>query len=103
METDNKRTGVKAFVVSDQFSPGGEQPGACRYWKEAERLMFACPGCGLWGSVRIGNPKPTEKPSWDIVAGTTDDLTTLTLQPSIHCVGCCGWHGHLVKGVFVSV
>lgn len=99
MTPDPKRTGVKLVVVSgwDADLP----PGSAHYVREHNRLQFACPGCGQWGGIRIGHPKPTETPSWDIVAGTTDDPTTLTVSPSIHCVGCCGWHGYLRNGEFV--
>lgn len=100
METDPKRTNVKAVLVDGYRDD--LPPGASMYWKEAHRLQFACPGCGQFGGIRIGHPKPAESPSWDIVTGSPEDPTTLTVSPSIHCVGCCGWHGHLKNGVFVS-
>lgn len=67
-----------------------------------DRLMFTCPGCGQWGGVRATEP-PKRQNAWVIVAGNLDDASTLTLQPSIHCVGCCGWHGYLTDGVFRSI
>jgi hypothetical protein len=83
------------------------QPGDCQKREPyrgdlAERLMFACPGCARWGSIVCGHPKPAKGPSWDIVSGSLDDPATLTLATSIHCVGCCGWHGYLRNGVFES-
>lgn len=99
MKVDNKRTGVKA-VLRDEFKFEAD-PGDCRR-AEGSRLMFACPGCGQWGSVRCDHPKPTENPSWDIVSGDPSDPATLTLSPSINCIGCCGWHGYLKNGVFES-
>ncbi len=117
---DPKRT-VKARPVTvfdaDGGAPNGidAEPGDCQrrepYRGETiERLMFACPGCGQWGSIGCGKPKPTsgiggqvfKGPSWEIVAGALADVTALTLSPSIHCIGCCGWHGFLRNGVFES-
>lgn len=63
-------------------------------------FVFACPGCGRFGSIRIGRPKPAESPSWEIVAGEASNPESLTLKPSINCVGCCGWHGYLTLGTF---
>lgn len=96
LPTDPKRT-VKAKKV-DAFRYDCE-PGDCILY--GDRLMFGCPGCGLWGGVNAGHPKPAQGPSWDIVSGTLDDPEHLTLSPSIHCIGCCGWHGHLKDGTFV--
>lgn len=98
---DPKRTGVKAKLI-DEFHFHAE-PGDCQYDPETKRLSFACPGCGAWGGISCGHPKPAESPSWDIVSGAPEDPATLTLSPSIDCRGCCGWHGHLKAGVFVSV
>lgn len=100
---DPKRTGVKATQQDEWPDDCNYQPGAFYRLKNSTgRLQFACPGCGQLGSIRAGNPKPAETPSWDIVSGTVDDVTTLTLSPSINCVGCCGWHGYLKNGVFES-
>ena len=97
MEKDAKRTGVKAFKAEEWSE--NLSVGAC-YILEG-RLGFTCPGCGQYGSIRAGHPKPEQSPSWDIVEGTLDDPATLTLSPSINCIGCCGWHGWLRNGVFV--
>ena len=95
---DNKRTGVKATNIEEYFP---EAPlGACIWYPKLNKLSFACPGCGLFGGVRIGHPKPKQTPSWDITKGSPEDVTTLTIRPSINCVGCCGWHGFLNQGVF---
>ena len=104
---DPKRT-VKARKL-DKFVFDA-QPGDCFQEPDDgnDRLSFACPGCGVWGGVRAGSPKPEHKPSWEIVAGKLSDPENLILSPSIHCVGCCGWHGFLggsdrkQPGVFVS-
>jgi hypothetical protein len=109
---DNKRT-CKAKLVrvfeDDGGAPNGidAEPGDCQrrepYRGEIDpRLMFACPGCGQWGSIPVGHPKPAKSPSWDIVAGSLDDPTTLSLTPSILCQSCCGWHGYLTSGEFRS-
>jgi hypothetical protein len=101
---DPKRT-IKARVVrvfeDDGSAPNGldAEPGDCQRTAH-DQLMFACPGCGQWGGVRATHPK--EPSSWDVVSGSLDDAATLTLVPSIHCIGCCGWHGHLKNGIFES-
>jgi hypothetical protein len=54
--------------------------------------VIACPGCGEIGTARDGA-------KWQVVSGNMDDVTTLTLTPSI-LKSCCGWHGYLRNGVF---
>lgn len=61
---------------------------------------FACPECGRFGSITCTNPKTSQ--SWLVESGSLDDVTALTLFPSIHCIGCCGWHGFLRNGEFQS-
>lgn len=100
-EVNPKRTNVPAVLVPEYRD--GLEPGSCVWHPERNRLSFACPGCGLFGGILCGKPKPAERPSWDIVKGDPADPSTLTLSPSIHCVGCCGWHGYLQNGVFNSV
>lgn len=78
----------------------GYPPGTCQR-VSPDRLMFTCPGCGQWGGVRA-LPPPKRQNAWEIAAGSLDDAATLTLRPSIHCVGCCGWHGFLTAGEFRS-
>ncbi len=78
-------------------------PGSARRtFAGHDHFSFACPGCGRMGAITASHPKNAKSPSWDVVSGTLDDVTTLTLAPSIHCVGCCGWHGFLRAGVFKS-
>lgn len=79
-------------------------PGACEPHvgdQDNSFLTFACPGCGQVGGILVGHPKPQHSPSWDVAGGSLADPLTLTLNPSINCVGCCGWHGYLRGGVFV--
>jgi len=103
---DPRRT-VKAVQVpnDDQRLQPGEseitEPGLARRL-DSDHLLFSCPGCGRPGAIRAGNPKSGDPPSWDVTGGSLDDVTMLTLAPSIHCVGCCGWHGFLQNGVFKS-
>jgi len=97
---DPKRTGVKAVAVPAE---AGEPkwfrlPGECEPATMPSHFRFACPGCGDNAAIRCTNPK--EASSWLIEAGTLDKPETLTLHPSIHCKGCCGWHGWLKDGVF---
>jgi hypothetical protein len=98
--TINNRRECKAIVIKEfKFD---SPPGTCLVDSDINKLSFACPGCGRWGGVIAGHPKPPVKPSWDIIGGKLSDPTTLTLSPSIHCIGCCGWHGYLKNGVFES-
>lgn len=105
---DVRRT-VKAThaAVDDAYLQPGEhchtEPGKARKYGN-NLFMFACPGCGVTGSIRAGHPKPDNSngATWDVTGGSLDDPTTLTLSPSINCVGCCGWHGWLKGGVFES-
>jgi len=55
--------------------------------------ILCCPACGQMGSPRNGQ-------TWQVVSGSWDDVTTLTLSPSI-LKDCCGWHGYLKDGKFV--
>lgn len=102
---DQKRT-VKATRGTDAWPEYGyAEPG--EVFIDAERvypghLLFACPGCGRMGSIRATHPKNVDGPSWDIVAGSMVEPETLSLSPSINCVGCCQWHGHLKNGTFES-
>lgn len=105
---DLKRT-VKATTseVLDEVwtETGYAVPGLCLIDKNnsfRDHLCFTCPGCGDFGSIRCTHPKDVGGKSWDITGGSLSDPTTLTLSPSIHCKGCCGWHGHLKAGVFES-
>ena len=104
MEINKTRT-VPVSGLSDPWPESGfAEPGAT--FADQDRiyggsLIFACPGCGRIGSIRVGSPKPPS-PGWEIQAGDQLRPETLTLSPSIHCVGCCGWHGYLRSGVFVS-
>ena len=103
--TDPRRTCPAVFrhvFDDDGGAPNGTdfEPGTCQRVRP-NRLMFTCPGCGQWGGVQAFAP-PKRPEGWEIVSGTLDDPAALTLSPSIHCVGCCGWHGYLRNGVFES-
>lgn len=110
MDIDPKRTGVRAREIPAFPSPADEK---ARFFGEpgdmirvlrfrAQNLLWgfnvACPGCGQFGAIAI---LPLEGPRWTVVGGSTDDVTTLSLQPSI-LKHCCGWHGYLTNGTFVS-
>ncbi len=100
---DPKRTGVKA-VQSDWTEPPMELVNG--HWHGPPGTMIpvegrgiggfliACPGCGQIGSARDGAV-------WQVTGGSREDVTTLTLSPSI-AKGCCGWHGYLKNGVSES-
>lgn len=102
-EVDPRRT-VPLTRMNDPWPESGySTPGAAyadvnNTYKD--HLVFACPGCGRVGSIRATHPKDAGGPSWDIRAGTLAEPETLSLYPSINCVGCCGWHGWLTAGTF---
>ncbi len=63
----------------------------------SRHVYFECP-CGgdHSAAVRVGGPN-----GWTITAGSLDDLTTLSLTPSIKVSGRGGvecWHGYLTNG-----
>ncbi len=99
---DRYRT-IEASRTTDAWPEDGYAvPGAGFIAKDdtyKNTLLFACPGCGRMGGITVGTKKP-DPPGWKIEAGTKLEPETLTLSPSINCVGCCKWHGHLIKGVF---
>ncbi len=57
-----------------------------------DHWVLCCPRCGQLGSCREGQ-------RWQVTGGSWDDVTTLTLSPSI-AKSCCGWHGYLRGGLF---
>ncbi len=67
-------------------------PGAFILGTTPEHWTLCCPGCGELGSPRDGA-------TWSVAGGRWDDVSTLSLSPSI-LKGCCGWHGYLRNGVF---
>ena len=90
-----KRTGLKASIVAEH----PEEPAhGVIYRMDSEMIALGCPGCGHVSGMRVGNPKPPHSPSWEM----SGEMPTITLSPSINCVGCCGWHGWLRNGVFES-
>lgn len=99
-KVDAKRTNVPAVAVpAAEDMQWYRDPGECEP-PLGDHFQFACPGCGRNGAIRCTAPKT--KTSWEIVSGTLVDPSSLTLSPSINCIGCCGWHGYLRGGVFVS-
>lgn len=104
VEVDPKRTGVNAtsikFSQPPMEAPEGRwygPPGAMIPIQDDDHglgHLICCPGCGS-----LGSPKDGAK--WSVVSGSLQDVTTLTLQPSI-ARSCCGWHGYLRNGVFES-
>jgi hypothetical protein len=100
-QVDPKRTcPATLFDWKENGYPEYGEPGSGSAYANGEVYLFACPGCGRFSGIDVGHPKPPQSPSWDIVAGSLDDPSTLTLHPSINCVGCCKWHGWLKGGVF---
>jgi hypothetical protein len=102
---DAKRTVIVTLTDNAWPEDGYTTPGAVFVDKDKvyeDHLLFACPGCGKFGSIRADKEKSDDRPSWKIEAGSLLEPQKLTLSPSIHCVGCCGWHGFLKDGVFKS-
>ncbi len=101
MTTDPKRTGLRATpVVFDDAEgyPAVAAPGSFELTHGGRTMLLACPGCGSVSGMRVGDPKPVPGPSWHM----TGPPDAPTLAPSVNCVGCCGWHGHLRNGAFES-
>ena len=99
---DTQRTGVKA-LQSDWANPfikcidgrWNAPPGTmilCHDIDGSSYFIIACPSCGEMGAPRYGV-------KWTAIEGSQNDVTTLTLSPSI-LKSCCGWHGYLVRGIF---
>jgi hypothetical protein len=97
---DAKRTNIKATPLPDKYDGSGE-PGAIAWFIPGQIIVMACPGCGRTSGMEVGNPKPAKSPSW-LISGFVDLPETVTLSPSVNCTGCCGWHGWLRDGVYVS-
>lgn len=103
---------IQLFDFGDTFNYGDVlEPGLAqaKYMEEIEKdiwqcvLVFTCPGCGRFGQIMVGiSVKPISGPSWLLQTGNRLDASTWSLMPSIHCVGCCGWHGYLKDGEFKS-
>ena len=96
---DAKRTNLPAKAVQFESDPVGDyhEPGSYEI-AGTSHVLLACPGCGYVTGMRIGfERKPERSPSW---LATLEDDDTLTLEPSINCVSCCGWHGYLKRGLF---
>ncbi|MFA5941405.1 MAG: DUF6527 family protein [Sinimarinibacterium sp.] len=65
--------------------------------REHSALAYTCPGCNLMGAVNV-RPAPSDRHSWE----WDGNAESPTLKPSLHHVGCCGWHGYLTAGVFTA-
>jgi hypothetical protein len=105
---DPKRTGVKAREIPEwPEQPDGSarfygQPGDMLRTKKTDGSLYgflvACPGCGQFGAIPVCADAPVR---WVVGPGDVNDVTTLSLTPSI-LKHCCGWHGFLRRGVFES-
>jgi hypothetical protein len=92
----------------DAFEAAGN--GAIFLWRYASKkaeggnnghVMMKCPGCGAASGMHVrdeGVPHPPTGASW-IISGLQDKAT---LDPSVNCVGCCGWHGFLKNGEYTK-
>ncbi len=103
MTADPKRTGIKASLVAWTEPPmeliSDKWHGPLGAFVDKVGIgpsswILCCPGCGQMGSPNTGA-------TWQATGGSFEDVTTLTLNPSI-AKNCCGWHGYLRNGVFES-
>ena len=84
-------------ATRESFEAAG--PGAIQFFTSYGRdedsrpvgMLSKCPGCGHESSMDF---KPRPSPSWE----WDGNLEKPTLSPSVNCVGCCQWHGYLVRG-----
>ena len=65
-------------------------------------MTFDCPcgKCGVRAQIEFttaidGKPWREASPGWERIG---DTFETMTLRPSIHRVGGCGWHGWIRNG-----
>jgi hypothetical protein len=85
-------------ITSADGSPAPERHGV--------GIMFDCPcGCDVRAFVPFSNPVDGSKPcrtdphQW---LRDGDTFESLTLSPSIHRVGGCGWHGFVRDGKVIK-
>ena len=104
MPTDTRRTVVAKLRGSETldgtFEPGDvvtmvDDPGG-----PVTAYGFSCPGCGGASILHLGTGPSGH--TWHVTAGEAAKPETVTLAPSIHHSGGCGWHGFLTAGVFTS-
>lgn len=97
-------TGKLLSGIGDEWP---EKPGEFCFLdsqvKKEACLAFMCPcGCGREGALPI-RPSEEKSDSWEWDGNREQP----TLQPSIwrnknKYPEACGWHGHLVKGIWIS-
>lgn len=82
-------------TIYDSFEDLSENgvPGAIHYLDSG--LAIRCPGCGKESCLPT-EPGMAHQWNWD------GNKESPTLTPSVHSVGCCGWHGYLRKGIWES-
>ena len=86
---ENGKAGAIVFCESPEYGVQG--------------FGYKCAGCGQESYLPVsqpGKPNSCQEWAWD---GNKEQPT---LTPSIFHrkeKGGCGWHGHLIKGVFTSV
>ena len=59
-------------------------------------IAIKCPGCGSESYLSVKKDYPPPNWEWN----GNEEKPTLT--PSVHSVGCCGWHGWLRDGEWVK-
>lgn len=74
---------------------------------KAQGIIFLCPKCYVANAGRVGThsvivcfsgrgtPAECDGPRWVVRGAGFDDLT---ITPSIHTIGGCGWHGFVKNG-----
>jgi Family of unknown function (DUF6527) len=92
---------MEAKIVESEKWFEGERfknvPGTISFIGEKPSgLGINCPGCGAESFLQFFDNGPG--PCWSFDGNKEKP----TLTPSVHSVGCCGWHGYLQNGIWVS-
>jgi hypothetical protein len=98
--------GQKVFDWNRTFDQDSRQdrsdlpPGSCCWIvnqdNEIACLTFVCPcGCGKTHAINVKKGEKVDQ-AWK----WNGDCNEPSLEPSIRCLTPCGWHGHLIDGVF---
>ena len=102
---------AKAIIVEtlDYSTPGpaGAVQFTCGPSGKKSGWIHNCPcGCGILSFMGFDPEMNVPAATWQVTAGSLDDLDSLTLAPSIGIKGPEGqqyhWHGYLERGVFVE-
>lgn len=102
MSVDLRRT-VPARLQPPEERTGAFEPGDVMTMTDevdgpVTALGFGCPGCGGASILHLGSGP--DRHTWQVTGGDPSKPESLSVRPSIHHSGGCGWHGYLTDGVF---